>query len=56
MVTKRFNTYIGREMLARLLHFPYMTDREFRALPPTPTAAASTAVCKTISSSTVFSA
>ncbi len=36
MVTKRFNTYIGREMLARLLHFPYMTDREFRALPPTP--------------------
>lgn len=34
--SKRFHTYIGREMMERLLHFPYMNGADFHACPPDP--------------------
>lgn len=36
MKNKRFHTYIGREMLNRLLRCPFMSGREFRACPTEP--------------------
>lgn len=34
--SKRFHTYIGREMLKRLLQFPYMRGADFHACPHDP--------------------
>lgn len=34
--SKRFHTYIGREMLKRLLEFPYMRGADFHACPHDP--------------------